>query len=208
MTKLITAARLRWVLLLALMVATGLMGGDHAALAEAAEEGGTNGGLPQFDSAFFLTQLFWLVLIFGTFYILVQGVAIPSVVRVLETRDGKIANDITRAEEKRNEAAAIAAVIDDKLMHARDHARTIVSLANREAENVASARLGMFDAKIAGQVRDAERRIGHARETALKELPALAGVLVQEVVGRLGGNTASTAQASSVVEAALIEQRG
>ena len=202
MTKLVAVAQLRWVLPLALMVAAGVVGGDHAAFAE---EAGSP-GLPQFDSTFFLTQLFCLVVIFGTFYILVQGVAIPAVVRVLETRDGKIANDITRAEEKRNEAAAIAAMIEDKLVHARDHARTIISLANREAEGVAAARLGMFDAKIAGQVRDAERRIGHARETALKDLPALAGTLVEEVVGRLGECTASSSQVSAAITATLNER--
>ncbi len=202
MTTLVTVARLRWVLLLALMVAAAVMGGDHMAFAD---EGASEGGLPQFNSAFFLTQLFWLTLIFGTFYILVQGVGIPAVVRVLEARDSKIAYDITRAEEKRNEAAAIAAVIEDKLVHARDHARTIISLATHEADSVASARLGMFDAKIAGQVRDAERRIGHARETALREFPTLAGELVQEVVNRLSECAAESSQAASAIKAVITD---
>jgi F-type H+-transporting ATPase subunit b len=198
MKTLVTPARLPRVLLVApIVVATLVTGGDPAVAAE--------GGLPQFDSAFFLTQLFWLALIFGTFYLLVQGVAIPAVVRVLDARDGKIAYDITRAEEKRNEAAALAAMIDDKIIHARDHARTILSLANREAESVATARLAMFDARIAGQVRDAERRVGHARDTALKELPALAGALIQEVVVRLGETTAECSQVSSAIEATLNE---
>ncbi|MEI8342734.1 MAG: hypothetical protein WCH43_14515, partial [Verrucomicrobiota bacterium] len=74
----------------------------------------------------------------------------------------KINFDIARAEELRNEAAAVSRVIEDKIVHARDHARTILSLANREAENVTLARLAMFDARIAGKVRDAERRITHA----------------------------------------------
>jgi len=201
MTKLVTALRLRWVFLGVLTVATVVAGGSLPAFAG---EAGSP-GLPQFDSAFFLTQLFWLALIFGTFYILVQGVAIPAVVRVLEARDSKIAYDITRAEEKRNEAAAIAAVIEDKIIHARDHARTIVSLANREAEAVATARLAMFDARISAQVRDAEGRIGHARETALNEFPALAGALVEDVVSRLGETTARSAEVSSVIAATLNE---
>ena len=201
--SIVTASRLRWFALASLVATVALFGGDHAALAEAAAEEGHAGGLPQFNASFFLTQLFWLTAIFGTFYLLIQGVAVPAVVRVLETRDGKIAFDIARAEELRNEAAAVSAVIEDKIVHARDHARTILNLANREAENVATARLAMFDAKIAGKVRDAERRIAYARENAMKELPELAGTLVKDVVVRLGRAEAEPASVTEAVRAVI-----
>ncbi len=208
MKNTVKAASKRWWLLVVLVAAVMVVfGGDLQAMAEAAGGGGHGGGhsagLPQFNSAFFLTELFWLTVIFGTFYILVQGVAIPSVVRVLETRDGKIAHDISRAEELRNEAATINSVIEDKIIHARDHARTILSLANREAENVGTARMAMFDARISAQVRDGERRIGYARENALKELPAQVGDLVQDVVGRLGGTSVVSEQALAAVSATI-----
>ena len=206
MKDLVTKPRLGWLLVLAAVAVVVIAGGDHQALAEAAHEEGHNGGLPQFNSAFFLTQLFWLTAIFGTFYLLVQGVAVPKVVQVIETRDAKIAHDIKRAEEARNEASKVNSVIEDKIIHARDHARTILSLANREADNVATARLAMFDAKIAGQVRDAERRISHARENAIRELPELAGALVQEVVSHLSEAKAKPAQLTAAVTQALAER--
>lgn len=207
MSTLVTASRTRGLALLALVAAVALFGGDHAALAEAAAEAvgeeAHGGGLPQFNASFFLTQLFWLTAIFGTFYLLIQGVAVPAVVRVLETRDGRIALDIGRAEELRNEAAAVTEVIEDKIIHARDHARTILALANREAETVAAARLAMFDAKIGGKVRDAERRIAHARENAMKELPQLAGVLVNDMVTRLGQADAEPMSVTEAVQSVI-----
>jgi len=202
MTMLLTAPRRRRIFASAAAAMVVLAGGAHAALAAEAHQR----GLPQFDATFFLTQLFWLALIFGTFYILIQGVAVPTLVRVLETRDSKIAFDIARAEELRNEAATVSAVIEDKIVHARDHARTILSLANREAENVATARLAMFDARISGRVRDAERRISHAREDALRELPAQVGTLVQEVVGRFTPGTAEPTLAAAAVQAEINER--
>ena len=204
MKNLVTKSRLGGLVVLLALVAVALLGFDHQALAE---EGGHSGGLPQFDPHFFLTQLFWLTVIFGTFYLLVQGVAIPKVVQVIETRDAKIAYDISRAEESRNEAAKVNSHIEDKIVHARDHARTILSLANREADSVATARLAMFDARIAGRVRDAERRIGHAREEALRELPTLATGLVQEVLTHLGDVKVKPAQLNGAVNEALAERR-
>ena len=198
MMKLLTAPRLRLVIGLTTATLLVLAGGGHAALAEEGTQ-----GLPQFDATYFLTQLFWLTLIFGTFYILIQGVAIPTLVRVLESRDSKINFDIARAEELRNEAVAVSAIIEDKILHARDHARTILSLADREADTVATARLAMFDARIAAKVRDAERRIAHAHENALRDLPDLAGTLVQEVVGRFVPGAAEPALATAAVQAVI-----
>ena len=206
MKHLVTKPRLACCLLIAAAALVVVVGADHQALAEAAHEEGHNGGLPQFNAAFFLTQLFWLTAIFGTFYLLVQGVAVPKVVQVIETRDAKIALDIKRAEEARNEAAKVSTVIEDKIIHARDHARTILSLATREADNVATARLAMFDAKIAGQVRDAERRIAHSRENAIRDLPDLAGALVDKVVTHLGETKAKPTQLASAVNQALAER--
>ena len=206
MKHLVTKPRLACCLLIAAAALVVIAGADHHALAEAAHEEGHNAGLPQFNAAFFLTQLFWLTAIFGTFYLLVQGVAVPKVVQVIETRDAKIALDIKRAEEARNEAAKVSMVIEDKIIHARDHARTILSLATREADNVATARLAMFDAKIAGQVRDAERRIAHSRENAIRDLPDLAGALVDKVVTHLGETKAKPAQLASAVTQALAER--
>ena len=206
MTTLVTKPRLSWLLVLALVAVVVAFGGDHQALAEAAHEEGHSGGLPQFDATFFLTQLFWLTAIFGTFYLLVQGVAVPKVVQVIETRDAKIGLDIKRAEEARNEASKVTSLIEDKIVHARDHARTILSLASREADNVATARLAMFDARIAGRVRDAERRISHARETAIRDLPEQAGALVQDIVTHLSDAKAKPTQLTAAVTQTLAER--
>ncbi len=186
--------------LLSALAALGLLVvGSNQALAEAAH----NGGLPQFDPSFILTQLFWLTLIFGTFYLLIQGVAVPKVIEVIETRDAKIAHDIKLAEEARNEVTKVGRVIEDKIVLARDHARTILHLANREAGNVAAARIAMFDSRIASRVRDAELRISHARQDIFRELPAIAGALVGEVVTHFVTEDVDQNKVSSAVDRTL-----
>ncbi|MEI6559292.1 MAG: hypothetical protein WCO00_12880 [Rhodospirillaceae bacterium] len=205
MTYSVPKPRLGWLLGLA-AVAVLIAGVDHQALAEAAH-GESQAGLPQFDAAFFLTQLFWLALIFGTFYLIVQGVAVPKVVQMIETRDALISHDFKRAEEARNQAAAVNKIMEDKIIQVRDHARTILFLASREAEHVTAARLAMFDARIAGKVRDAEQRIFYARENALREMPDLAGALAGEVVVRFCDEEVKPALITSAVTRAIAERR-
>ncbi len=198
MESYVSRPRLSVLNLLTLALALFVFAG-HPALAEAQH----NGGLPQFDPTYILTQLFWLTAIFGTFYLLVQGVVVPKVVEVIETRDVKITHDIRLAEAARNEAVKVGKVVEDKIVHARDHARTILQLANREADNVAAARIALVESKIAGRVRDAELRISHARQNALKELPEMAAPLVNEVVTHFACVEIDQPLVSSAIKAAI-----
>ncbi|MEI8394964.1 MAG: hypothetical protein WCF85_09535 [Rhodospirillaceae bacterium] len=188
---------------LAVLAAVLLFCGTDPALAAEAEH---QGGLPQFNPAFFLTQIFWLFTIFGTFYLLIQGIGVPAVVRALEARDAKIAYEITRAQTLRNEAGTIMKAIEDSVLRAREHAQTVVTMSQREVDGVTKARLAMFDARIEGQVRDAERRIATSRERFMREMPEVASSLARSIIGHISeGPAIADEQVASAVSRVIKE---
>ena len=46
--------------------------------------------MPQLDTITFLSQLFWLIIIFGFFYLTVLNNILPSISRILKTRKKKL----------------------------------------------------------------------------------------------------------------------
>lgn len=46
--------------------------------------------MPQFDKVSFFTQIFWLVLVFFSFYMLLLKIFIPSLSRIIKTRIKKL----------------------------------------------------------------------------------------------------------------------
>ena len=82
-------------------------------------------GMPQLNPEFWISQIFWLTLVFGSLYILLAKFILPKISNNLETRKAQIAENIEAAEKKREES-------DKKL---KDYEK-IINDAKIEAKNI------------------------------------------------------------------------
>ena len=57
-------------------------------------------GMPQLNPEFWISQIFWLTLTFGSLYILLSKLILPKISANLETRKSQILENI-RSEERR-----------------------------------------------------------------------------------------------------------
>jgi len=81
--------------------------------------------MPQLNPEFWISQIFWLTLVFGSLYILLAKFILPKISNNLETRKAQIAENIEAAEKKREES-------DKKL---KDYEK-IINDAKIEAKNI------------------------------------------------------------------------
>ncbi|MBI1207616.1 MAG: ATPase [Azospirillum sp.] len=176
----------------------------HAAAHEAAHGGG--GGLPQLKPASFPPQLTWLAISFVLLYFLMSEVALPPVAEVLETRDGKIAYDLSRAEELKNESALIAAKVEEGLAEARAKAQAVLHRTTEEVHHSTATTLAELEVEITTQIKDAELSIQAARQGVLTEMHSVATGVAQEVLSRLLDTTVDSAEVAATV-AQVIEER-
>ena len=61
-------------------------------------------GMPQLNPEFWISQIFWLTLVFGSLYILLAKFILPKISNNLEARKSQIAENIEAAEKKREES--------------------------------------------------------------------------------------------------------
>ena len=88
--------------------------------------------MPQLDPTWFVSQIFWLIVMFGILYILMSKVALPPVDKVLEDRQKRIEDDIRRATELKEEAEAALKNYEDALKGANAEAKKIIADAKDE----------------------------------------------------------------------------
>ena len=81
--------------------------------------------MPQLNTEFWVSQIFWLTIIFGSLYILLSKLVLPKISNNLEARKSQIAENIEKAEEQRKES-------DQKL---KDYEK-IINDAKIEAKNI------------------------------------------------------------------------
>lgn len=163
------------------------------------------GVFPPFDHSTFASQLLWLVITFGVFYILMQRVIVPRVGGILENRHDRIAQDLDEARRLKAEADAAVEGYEKELNAAKVKGQQIASEAREAAKAQAAAERTAVEAELSGKIAAAEASIADLKAKALAEVDIIAAETVAVIVEKLTGKAVNPADASAAVSA---EKRG
>jgi len=160
-----------------------------------------SGVFPPFDSSHFASQLLWLAITFGLFYLLMSKVIIPRIGGILETRHDRIAQDLDEASRLKGEADAAISAYEQELTNAKAKGHSIADTAREAAKNKANADRAAVEADLATKIAAAEARIADIKTKALSDVGAIAEETAAEVVKQLIGGTATKAEIAAAVKA-------
>ena len=160
-----------------------------------------HGGFPPFDPTHFASQIFWLAIIFGLFYLYLKRVAVPRVGSIIEVRRGRIASDLDQATKMKTEADAAVAAYEQELAEARAKANLIGQEARDAAKAEAEARRKQVEAELEGKLSAAEREISRIKTAALAEVGSIAEETAEAMIEHLLGGKADKARIVAAVKA-------
>jgi F-type H+-transporting ATPase subunit b len=84
-----------------------------------------SGGMPQLNPEFWISQIFWLTLTFGTLYIILSKLILPKISANLELRKSQIQENIEAAEKQRKESEIKLKEYDEIILKSRLKANDI-----------------------------------------------------------------------------------
>ena len=144
--------------------------------------------MPQFESHFFSSLIFWEVLSFGILLFVLYKFAFPGIMSALDEREKKIRDSLDQAERHRSEAERKLKEYEAKLHSASKEAEVILAAAKDRAQRLMEEneqRLRSEAERIKG---DATREIDHERRKAIQDIRAqtteLALMVAEKVVQR------------------------
>jgi F-type H+-transporting ATPase subunit b len=144
--------------------------------------------MPQFESHFFSSLIFWEVVSFGILLFVLYKYAFPGILGILEEREKKIKDSLDQAERHRSEAERRLREYEAKLNAASKEAEGILAAAKERAQHLLEEneqRLTVEAERIKG---DAMREIEHERRKAVQEIRSqtteLALMVAEKVVQR------------------------
>ncbi|MFD9900431.1 F0F1 ATP synthase subunit B [Mesorhizobium sp. NPDC059025] len=182
--------------------------GDHAAQGqthagtEVPAEGGHGGNtFPPFNPATFSSQLFWLVITFGLFYIFLKKVVMPRLGGILEVRSNRIAQDLDQAAKLKGEADAAVAAYEQELAEAKANANTIGQKSRDEAKAEAETARKSVEAGLEKKLAEAEERITAIKTSAMKDVGSIAETTATAILDSLVGKS-DKAEVAAAVKAA------
>jgi F-type H+-transporting ATPase subunit b len=144
--------------------------------------------MPQFDSHFFSSLIFWEIVSFGILLFLLYKFAFPGILSALEEREKKIKDSLDQAEGHRTEAERKLKEYEAKLNAASKEAEGIMNAAKERAQRLLEENEQRLTAEAERIKGDATREIDQERRKAIQEIRAqttdLALMVAEKVVQR------------------------
>lgn len=162
-----------------------------------AEHGGT---FPPFDPTHFPSQLLWLAISFGVFYILISRIISPRIASILETRQNTISSDLAAANKMKADADAAIEAYEKELAAAKAKANAIAGEAREAAKAKADAERAALEASLSEKIAAAEADIAGIKAKALAEVGGIAVEAARNIVQQLTGAKVSKTDAAAAVK--------
>lgn len=159
--------------------------------------------MPQFWIEDFAPQMVWLVISFISLYFLMARLALPRVAELLETRHGRIADDLDQAAELKNQAEAVFVEYEAALIEARGEAQATITKATLEAAQEMEKRNTEVAETLTREAAAAASRINEAKFEALAALRGVATELALAAAERLLEAKVPEAAVSEAVDTAM-----
>jgi len=161
--------------------------------------------MPQFESHFFSSLIFWEIVSFGILLFVLYKFAFPGILGMLEEREKKIKDSLDQAEHHRSEAEQKLKQYEAKLNAAAKEADGILAAAKERAQRLMEENEQRMTSEAERIKGDATREIDHERRKAIQEIRAqttdLALLVAEKVVQRSLNETDHRKFADEAVEA-------
>jgi F-type H+-transporting ATPase subunit b len=144
--------------------------------------------MPQFESHFFSSLIFWEVVSFGILLFVLYKFAFPGILSALEEREKKIKDSLDQAERHRSDAERKLKEYEAKLAAASRDAEGVLSAAKERAQRLMEENEQRLTAEAERIKGDATREIDHERRKAVQDIRSqtteLALLVAEKVVQR------------------------
>jgi len=143
--------------------------------------------MPQLDSQFFISELFWLLMSFILLFCFIRYYVAPRMYGILDEREKRISGSLRRAEKLKNEAMKFESEYNAKLNHAYKTSTIHLSKALEELGRQTQLKRENRDKESALLIKEAEKRIIEFRRKSEKLLLDFSVESVQRIVNEMIG---------------------
>lgn len=144
--------------------------------------------MPQFDSHFFSSLIFWELLSFGILLWVLYKYALPPILETLETRERKIRESLDQAEQNRVAAERKLKEYEAKLQFAAKEVETILTEAKQQAQRLLDENEQRLRAESQRIKEETTQDIDRERRKAIQDIKTqsaeLALLIAEKVIGR------------------------
>ena len=159
-----------------------------------------SGGMPQLNPEFWISQIFWLTLTFGTLYVVLSKLILPKISANLELRKSQIQENIEAAEKQRESSESKLKEYDKIILKSKLEAKNIFKDARDKVLKDINSKKEVLDKQIDEEIKKVEKEIELLKKGAPEKINKIAIDTSSELVRKLIGAEVNNSSISAIVD--------
>jgi len=145
-------------------------------------------GMPQLDSKYWLSQSFWLVLIFLLLYLSLSKFFIPKIKDNLDDREKKIKDNLDEAKELSELAEKKKLDYENEIFIAKKEVMKIISESKKQLDKNISQKKEQFEKELETEIKKVEKEILDLKKGSSKSINLIAEEISAKIIEDITGD--------------------
>ena len=161
---------------------------------------GAEGGMPQLNPEFWASQIFWLILIFSSLYIILWKIFLPKISDSIENRKSRVIGDLNETQKLKENAEKKLREYNKIIEDTKKEAKKIIEDNKKKLENDIKSKKQKFNEEIEKELMSVEKEIKSLKKLSISSINKIAAEVSSEVIKQLVGTSVNMSNVSAIVE--------
>ena len=160
---------------------------------------GSEAGMPQLDPEFWTAQVFWLILIFCSLYLVIWKIFLPRITYSIENRKSRIVNDLDEAQKLKDSAEKKLKEYNEIIEKSKKEAKKIIEDSKKKLDESISSKKKKFKEEIEKELVAAEKEIKDFKKSSIKNITNIASETSSELIKKIINTEVNKSSVSAIV---------
>jgi F-type H+-transporting ATPase subunit b len=160
---------------------------------------GAEGGMPQLNPEYWVSQIFWVMLIFGTLYVILWRIILPKINENLENRKSQILANLGSAQKFKDQSEEKLSEYNEILNQAKQEAKKILDKTKKKVDAEIENKKIQFNIEIEKEIKKAEKEIKTLKLSSIEDINKIAIAISSEIIRKIVGTEVNSSSMSAMV---------
>ena len=156
-------------------------------------------GMPQLDPKYWGSQIFWLIIVFLSIYLLIAKIFIPKIKNNIDTRESKIRKDLEEAKNFKEEAEKKLKIYNDLMNKAKIDSKKIVFESRQKLNESMQIKRDAIKNEIDTATKEAEKEIKKFKSDSINKISLMSENISSDLLKNILGEDVNQSSIKAMV---------
>ena len=160
---------------------------------------GSETGMPQLNPEFWIAQIFWLILIFSSLYLIIWKIFLPRITYSIENRKSRVVNDLDEAQKLKENAEKKLKEYNEIIENSKKGAKKIIEDSKKKLDRNIENKKQKFNDEIEKELTIVEKEIRDLKTTSILSISKIATETSAEIIKHIIGTEVNKSNVAAIV---------